>query len=96
MIMSEEDAAKKRCTPAIPVLLLDPEVRNGLGAGGLQVGLNCIGSKCAQWSWFDYVDAKGQTYRGNGDSFTKGRASRTPGDVKQGPGRGYCGLTGSK
>lgn len=96
--MTEEEASKKRCTPALVVLLMDQERRDGLAAAGKKIGVNCIGSACAQWTWFDYVDDKGRTWRpapADGTEFTKGRATK---DItrRECAGRGYCGLTGGR
>lgn len=102
MLMTESEALQKRCTPSLVVLLLDQSVRNGLAAGGLQVGSTCIGSKCALWCWYDYVVKDGLTYFEKGEpveraSFHKGKAYplKTV-ECEARPGRGFCGLTGSR
>lgn len=99
MLMTEEEAKKKRCTPAMIILLLDPETKNGMAASGARVSGNCIGSACAQWTWYDYANEQGETFHNPGaEKFHKGRAT-LPSDrktLKPSPARGYCGLTGSK
>lgn len=99
MLMTEKEAAQKRCTPmasVIPLLLLREGAHDAATATGT-VSPRCIGSACAQWCWFDYVNTDGVTFKVPNDStaFTKGRATKGPTAVAA-PGRGYCGLTGAR
>lgn len=105
MLFTEKEAERKRCTVAIPIMLLDRERRDALAAGGMEVGTTCIGSKCAQWCWYDYANKEGKTYFPKGEAperanFHKGKAFPSP-DQEKNPSeervaRGYCGFTGSK
>lgn len=103
MIMTEEEAAKKRCTPMAVIQLMDLERLQGLQATGAAVACStCIGSACAQWCWYDYANKDGKTFFAKGEpleraNFHKGKSS--PGkeiETESRPARGYCGLTGSK
>lgn len=92
MLLTEEEAKKKRCTPSMPILLLDATQFNALATRGDNLGTcNCIGSACMQWNWYDYANEKGKTFRGP-DTFAKGRAKKSSGDMSEFPARGYCGL----
>lgn len=82
MIMTASEAATKRCTIALVAIGKIPSA-------------NCIGEKCAHWSYFDYANADGNTFRPAGDPFQKGRATGHS-NMKPQAARGYCGLTGSK
>ena len=94
MIYTEKEAPEKRCTPAIMLRLLDLERYNSIVAHEGDPG-KCIGSKCAQWRWYDTVDISGTTffpiqapYKGMGGvHLSEMRQARVPG-------RGYCGLAG--
>ena len=50
MILTEKEAATRRCTPFAVAYLMTPLVdRNVASAAGLPVSMNCIGSRCMQW-----------------------------------------------
>lgn len=101
MLMTEKEAKTKRCTPCASVavlLYLSPEKWNEAVASDV-VQTRCIGSACAQWCWYDYVDADGNTHfqPGNENQFLKGKARPSPITKSVAyPGRGYCGLTGAR
>lgn len=103
VIMTEKEADQKRCTPSLIVQLMDLERLNALQAAGHPSGsTSCIGSRCAQWCWYDYANKEGVTFFPKNEAleranYHKGKSS--PGkevETEPRPARGYCGLTGSK
>lgn len=96
MIGTEKEFSLKRCTISLVVLAVpDREDRAGMLAAG---ETKCIGSRCAQWHWYDYADAEGNTNFAAGASrFTRGKAAPAS-DIhsEKVPARGYCGMTGSR
>lgn len=103
MIGTEADFAKKRCTPALALLVARAVNFESYQASVISeqasLSLNCIGSQCAQWCWYDYVDAEGNTHflSGSREPFQKGRRdANAVGTTITVPARGYCGLTGSR
>ena len=52
MILNEQDAKQKRCTPFAAAYLTTPTTeRNAAMASGMPVSFNCIGSRCMQWRY---------------------------------------------
>lgn len=102
MLLTEAEAAKKRCTPALVILLMPKVERNGMAAAGAEVGSSCIGSRCAQWCWYDYANEAGKTFFQKGEDMERAnfhRGRRSPSkqvESEERPARGYCGLTGSR
>jgi hypothetical protein len=102
VIGTEAEFSKKRCTMALGVLIARAINYESYSAAvvseNIGVGLNCIGSKCAQWCWYDYATATGETHLSlHHNDFNKGRREYTPGVTGDAvPARGYCGLTGSR
>jgi hypothetical protein len=102
MIGTEKEFAEKRCTLAMVMFVVPSDERNKLAAGGgdtwRDTATKCIGSRCAQWCWYDYANAQGKSYFINeaaSRDFHKGRRepSSTGGVRLELPARGYCGLT---
>ena len=93
MIGTEKEFSLKRCTISLVVLAVpDREDRAGMLAAG---ETKCIGSRCAQWHWFDYADAEGMTHIPAGSNrFMRGK--ETSATAEKVPARGYCGMTGSR
>lgn len=93
MILTDKEAATKRCTPGLILLLMEPERRDGLTAAGAEVGTNCIGSKCMQWLYWDYVGADGKSYIMPGAApQSKGRSTPSHSGAKEIAPRGFCSL----
>lgn len=102
MIFTEKEAAAKRCTPMQIIWLMpDADERRGMeAAGGLEV--NCIGSRCAQWRWYDSPDSEGNSAfprqrnePGEGAYACKGsRATKRGIAWRDAPARGFCGMAG--
>lgn len=95
MIFTEREAATKRCTPMQVIHLIPDRDRldAGLLTGSLEV--HCIGSRCAQWRWFDEATPAGNTYLIPGAPVQhKGKANPRPENITHTPARGYCGLAG--
>jgi hypothetical protein len=105
MIGTEAQFSEKRCTLAMVMFVVPREERDNLASGRgdtwRDATTKCIGSRCAQWCWYDYVDAQGNTNfvteASARDGSIKGRRTRgTTGSNVTVPARGYCGLTGSR
>jgi hypothetical protein len=106
VIGTEAEFHKKRCTPALQVLIARAinfeSYQASVVSENVSVGLNCVGSKCAQWCWYDYANDAGRTFflnESQSREFMKGR--RSPHVTGQQnnfemPARGYCGLTGTR
>lgn len=103
MIMTEEEAKKKRCTPAMVMFFADPERVNQYATrSSVPLGHTCIGSQCAQWAWYDYANKEGKTFFDKGEAperanYHKGKSLPSKQvESEARPARGYCGMTGSK
>jgi hypothetical protein len=103
VIGTEAEFSKKRCTLALPLLIaraINFESMNAaMARENVSLALNCIGSKCAQWCWYDYANDVGETHflSGSREQFQKGRRDPSSvGTMVKVPARGYCGLTGGR
>jgi hypothetical protein len=103
VIGTEAEFRTKRCTPALALLVARAvnfeSYQASVVSENVGVGLNCIGSKCAQWCWYDYANAQGETHfanEGAAQLFQRGRRSSVGDSAMRVPARGYCGLTGSR
>lgn len=106
MIMTEEKAGEKRCplnsitvvvAKAINFDSMQADIANGVAPS-----VNCCGSRCALWAWYDYANEKGETFvqktkTEEDRKYFKGRSSPVKteaGAYEARPARGFCGLTG--
>lgn len=94
MIFTEREAAAKRCTPMQVIWLMpDRDTRQAMTASG-EIELSCIGSRCAQWRWFDVPSDDGMTFFMRDTVYIgKGQAMKGAFLVAA-PARGFCGLAG--
>jgi hypothetical protein len=60
MIFTEREAATKRCTPMQVVWLMPDRDTRQAGVASGEIELGCIGSRCAQWRWYDVDAAPGR------------------------------------
>lgn len=102
MLMLEKEAAEKRCTLALPLMLLCLSSENKLNEAQAtfpDIHTRCIGSRCAQWRWYDQPDADGNSWfydDAQGGAYTHRGKREKSGSVKgvRAPARGFCGLAG--
>jgi len=87
VLLTEQEAATKRCTQALVVLIMEAERLSGLQARTENVSTKCIGSACMNWRWYK---------PNSGGHFGKYGPTAEPSDTKANVSqvRGYCGLAG--
>lgn len=68
MILSEEEALQKRCTPALGILFVERERYLALQAADPSIGTNCIGSRCMLWREVTTREGSNKGYCGSGSA----------------------------